>query len=763
MTYPPPIDPESTGLPTIFIPRQLNGPILVDEGTTSEDCGSSFSVASEIEMTLTSGVTYLIFLSSPQVINCVETSDGGTFLQILHSVQSDDLTVRAARVIPSPDSTRYSSILRTYSNIYPGENTTVGYEVGSNQAALVFDWDPKISREKDGNQDMIMFAMPHHQDRINTVTSNCASVLLGSVCLVVGTQWKIVENLPRISFRAPRGPDSDMIPDLMEAISDDINYRVPDNFLTGAGDTYFSGKALGKLARILLITEELVEICGQSRLRRGLQPTAACGQGTLPNASAIEEALTHLKAAVEIWLSIESQAPFVFDDAWGGIVSCGCIYSGGNCENVFPNCPGLSDRGLNFGAGFYSDHHFHYGYHIYAAATVAHFDPEWGRNNFERVLLLVRDIANPSLDDPFFPQARHKDWFQGSSWASGISLPVSPTGMNQESTSEAIAAYEAVALFGKTMASILEDSSKVEVAQDIYQYGRLLTATEVRSAQRYWQVSQDEALLDEAYQHSVVGILWSSKLFFGTWFSSSPYCIYGIQLMPITPISEERDDVNWLRRAYHPYAASCDGRCVSDGWSIQILAMLATLGHKEKALSHAQDLGDSSFEVAGGSGHSLSNTIWYISTRRQPDEPLVLDQTYEWEAGPWNVTCFKPETCTDSVLDAMAGDYSCRSRIEYVVNSMGKTEYEACYQVGVTEFPNICGGCSPASEDDSKETTTAPSTFKCSQSNCTSSVLAAAAGAFTCGDRIDYLINGGMSEVEACSLVAGFQFPAACG
>jgi endoglucanase Acf2 len=26
------------------------------------------------------------------------------------------------------------------------------------------------------------------------------------------------------------------------------------------------------------------------------------------------------------------------------------------------------------------------------------------------VLLLVRDIANPSGDDPFFPAWRHKDW-----------------------------------------------------------------------------------------------------------------------------------------------------------------------------------------------------------------------------------------------------------------------------------------------------------------------------------------------------------------
>lgn len=27
------------------------------------------------------------------------------------------------------------------------------------------------------------------------------------------------------------------------------------------------------------------------------------------------------------------------------------------------------------------------------------------------VLLMLRDVMNPSVDDPFFPQFRHKDWF----------------------------------------------------------------------------------------------------------------------------------------------------------------------------------------------------------------------------------------------------------------------------------------------------------------------------------------------------------------
>ncbi|CAM9460907.1 unnamed protein product, partial [Hapterophycus canaliculatus] len=48
----------------------------------------------------------------------------------------------------------------------------------------------------------------------------------------------------------------------------------------------------------------------------------------------------------------------------GGVVTCGCVYKKGHgCTNgIGPHdCPGLSDPGMNFGLGFYNDHHFHFG------------------------------------------------------------------------------------------------------------------------------------------------------------------------------------------------------------------------------------------------------------------------------------------------------------------------------------------------------------------------------------------------------------------
>lgn len=116
-----------------------------------------------------------------------------------------------------------------------------------------------------------------------------------------------------------------------------------------------------------------------------------------------------------MWLSGAALSPLLYDDSWGGVVSCGCYFdpSGARCMNRVSgaDCPCLYDLGQNFGHGFFQDHHFHFGYFLYAAAVVARFQPSTAVRQYDRVLLLARDIANPSAEgDPWFPEWRHKDW-----------------------------------------------------------------------------------------------------------------------------------------------------------------------------------------------------------------------------------------------------------------------------------------------------------------------------------------------------------------
>ena len=222
-------------------------------------------------------------------------------------------------------------------------------------ANIVFDWDAQTMGNTSSNEKLAMFALPHHQDKLDGVRDQlCTFSLLGGVCPVIGETWSIIERLPEVSFRAPRRPEPAFLPPLAQALKKDILYQLPANFQIGAADTYFSGKALGKLARILLIAEEVKEICNSAKNDDEYADVCANASPHIPTEQEVSDALMHLKKGVEIWLNGNGQSPFVYDPSWGGVVSCGCTYVGGNCLNKVPNCPAFVDKLLNFGGGTYA-------------------------------------------------------------------------------------------------------------------------------------------------------------------------------------------------------------------------------------------------------------------------------------------------------------------------------------------------------------------------------------------------------------------------
>ncbi len=58
----------------------------------------------------------------------------------------------------------------------------------------------------------------------------------------------------------------------------------------------------------------------------------------------------------------------------------------------------------------------------------------------------MRDYANPSASDPYFPYARHKDWYCGHSWSGGLAQY--DDNRNEQSVSEAMNSYYAISLLG---------------------------------------------------------------------------------------------------------------------------------------------------------------------------------------------------------------------------------------------------------------------------------------------------------------------------
>eukprot|EP00548_Thalassiothrix_antarctica_P007286 CAMPEP_0194136194 /NCGR_PEP_ID=MMETSP0152-20130528/6219_1 /TAXON_ID=1049557 /ORGANISM="Thalassiothrix antarctica, Strain L6-D1" /LENGTH=922 /DNA_ID=CAMNT_0038832747 /DNA_START=183 /DNA_END=2951 /DNA_ORIENTATION=+ len=690
----------NTAVPTIYSYNGLSSDIQIDrdspfEPETSEQpkvvCGENVvSVERHLHLHIEgSDFTWMVFFSKPVKVSCT-TPNGETNpllqdfkLSVLENDDEDEesssLVIRVALMNQcttghstiqehcmeknaQPDQEGYERLLKAHAHVLPNSptidfeySTTSDVNDNDDVAKIHIDWD--ATSTLDSSEELLMFGLPHHLESLSAsgesnTTDFCVNSFHGHTCLVASSKWTLEESLGApLSFLAPRPPKADLVPVIAEYLSDDILFQLADNTLRGASDTYFSGKLLARLARVLVIATELDSLAeassaedvrdyyGDATTEMLEDSIAAASKVNLPSSEKFDAALDQLTKAVTVWLKSDAEAPYIYDESWGGLINCGCIYVGkgdrGHCNNTFPDCPALASVNEDFGNGYYNDHHYHYGYHVYAAAVVAKLDPSWGREHFDEVLLYIRDFANPSEDDEFFPQYRQKDWFLGSSWASGIvSAENSPHGRNEESSSEAISAYEGVTLFGSAMVDAFEEvfhdnqrslASKLETALLIRDSGQLLAASEIHATNRYWHIWSSDthnSTYPPEYQQPVVGMLYDTMATFQTWFSSWAVVSYGIQLIPLTPVAETRDDIDWATELYPKYEKACADTgdfCEDNGWSILQAGLLATTGNYTDAVKQAMAVPEEVFATDGGLGNSMSNTIWYIATRKNPE------------------------------------------------------------------------------------------------------------------------------------------------
>lgn len=173
----------------------------------------------------------------------------------------------------------------------------------------------------------------------------------------------------------------------------------------------------------------------------------------------IPSVISYLEASFAYWFNSSSSILPAYESKWGGII----------------DKSGVHDVNVDFGNGYYNDHHFHYGYFLTGAAIIAKYDSTWLAAHKTYINYFFRDIVNPSTSDPYFPVTRHRDWFAGHSWASGISDGAEFR--DEESTGEAVNAYYGAMLW----ADVIGDT-------DMYNYARLLLASEQAAAQVYWHL-----------------------------------------------------------------------------------------------------------------------------------------------------------------------------------------------------------------------------------------------------------------------------------
>ncbi|MHA0042444.1 glycosyl hydrolase [Deinococcus sp. PEB2-63] len=255
--------------------------------------------------------------------------------------------------------------------------------------------------------------------------------------------------------------------------------------LNPTGDSYWVGKGLGKLA-------ELVPLAGQ-----------------VGNSAAQTAFLDAIQRTLQDWLDGQGSNYFAYNPAWGTLIG-------------YPQGYG-SEEELN-------DHHFHWGYFIKAAATLAQYRPTWvsgatpqGRTWGASINDLIMDAANPTTNTGQFPRIRNFDPYAGHSWAAGHAGFAA--GNNQESSSEDMNFAAALVNWGA-----LTGNSAV---RDL---GIYLYTTETAAIEQYW-FNQSGQVFPAGFGKPAVGMVWGDGGAYSTWFSGEKEAIQGINLLPITAAS----------------------------------------------------------------------------------------------------------------------------------------------------------------------------------------------------------------------------------
>jgi endoglucanase Acf2 len=265
----------------------------------------------------------------------------------------------------------------------------------------------------------------------------------------------------------------------------------------GQDNTYWTGKWLGRLAQLAWLARQNGD------------------------RAIFDLLLERLKAAVDEWFreqTDDGRDPakfFYYDRKWGTLIGYPSGFGADSCLN---------------------DHHFHYGYWVYAAAVVAFHDPEWAKRSRMggMVELLLQDYANWDRNNQAFPFLRHFDPYAGHSWASGRAMDltgehgavVAEPGNNQESSSEAVHAWAAMVLWGLATGN-----------PAIRDTGIYLYTSEICAAEQYC-FDVDGSNFPEDYSCKYAAIVYSGGADYRVWWETCrPEEILGINLLPITGAS----------------------------------------------------------------------------------------------------------------------------------------------------------------------------------------------------------------------------------
>lgn len=350
------------------------------------------------------------------------------------------------------------------------------YDKLSADLTSTFTYETILRDNTEGNVNNTLTALYRHQ-WINTsevLTNYTYASPRGEMKVFEGNSFSTTSRFSGILPALPDVGDYDRI-QLLTYVKEMAELEIT------ALDTYNSGKQMGVAAELVHIADQLGAVAER------------------------EYFLSELKRILEDWFTVGGDREFSYNDTWNTVIG-------------YPGSFG-SSRELN-------DHHFHYGYAIKAAATVAQYDSAWSsqENWGGMVNLLIRDANNWNRDDEILPFLRNFDAYAGHGWASGSGDyafgDVIP-GNNQESSSESMNFATATILWGEMTGQ-----------EEIRDLGIFLYTNENEAIDQYWFDVDNEVFPDE-FPYIALGRVWGDSGDYNTWFGRDPEFIHGINFLPI--------------------------------------------------------------------------------------------------------------------------------------------------------------------------------------------------------------------------------------
>lgn len=457
------------------------------------------SVSSSVQKyvaTLFNGVSWLVYVTVPDDATDFKLTVDKTSGAIVGS--SKTAVVIQVAAAPSGSESSYDKA----AGMYPVSAAVSGSVGGDATASFSIKYNTKGNSV--GGTTLIM-ALPHHLENMSGDCANTKTpIVLDSTTKGVVTGFltnsltfsetlnQDIQFLPwssASSFNSEISYSASALQKIAAAANSEITSDL--NSATNLDSTYFSGKALDKYAYILLVLSEILD-----------------------DSDVTKSTLDRLKTAFATFTENKQQVPLMYDTLIKGITSTGA--QGG-------------DPNGDFGSPFYNDHHFHYGYFLHAAAVVAMVDKKaggtWGDDNKAWVNSLIRDVANPSSDDSYFPVFRSFDWYSGHSWAKG--LFASSDGKDEESSSEDYNFAYGMKMWG----NVIGDAS-------MEARGDLMLSVMRRSLNSYFYMADDNEVQPSNFiNNKVPGITFENKIDHTTYFGTNIEYIQGIHMIPVTPVS----------------------------------------------------------------------------------------------------------------------------------------------------------------------------------------------------------------------------------